>query len=167
MGPGFLGRLFLKGSNLAKMTLDSRTSQLPFRSNRKQLLKSPEEDRETQEATASRSEWQQQWQHEALSASASCQIRRNKEAHFQLWPVCWRPASPGTISATKQQHNLFCWQERIWLVCWNLTRSFVQSPLGFVFLFVKHFLRQLWQILATEFWKLWHRYGVIFNLMWI
>lgn len=41
------------------------------------------------------------------------QIRRNKEAHFQLWLVCWRPASPGTISATKQQHNLFCWQERI------------------------------------------------------
>lgn len=27
-----------KGSDLAKTTLDSRTSQLPFRSNRKQLL---------------------------------------------------------------------------------------------------------------------------------
>lgn len=60
-----------KGSNLAKTTkctLDSRTSQLPFRSNRKQLLKSPEEDKDTQEATASRSEWQQQRQHQALSA---------------------------------------------------------------------------------------------------
>lgn len=95
-----------KCSDLAKTTLDSGSSQLPCRSNRKQLLKSPEEDKDTQEAEASGSN------SGSIRLSAPCQIRRNKHisscdpsADVQLALVPFQQQNSNTICSAGRRES--------------------------------------------------------------